>query len=1314
MPNRAAGRQYDLPSVSTELGAFIPDISNEFRAGGYRDIQLYLREAPVHEAQGRAALLSDLQATATIDADETLAQLEDGPVPEADPEDPETPAATIDNNTSARPRYLSYIHPEHALYGPLAYPIFYSTGGRSYHRHIKLSGLTKAGGARKNTNVTPVMYYRRLLYTRRGDFNILHRGGMLFQQWLVDAFLTDDLKNMEFYRFNQGQLRAEKYSTAIKAFSERTEPDQVGRRYILPSTVKGSVRFMQQRYQDSMAIVRHFGNPTFFITFTCNPYWSEVHAELFVDPIGAPIQAWRDRSDLVCRVFHLKLRALLDDVIGKDGVLGPHLAHVWVIEYQKRGMPHAHILLWMEPGWKYDRPELVDEVVSAEIPDPSTPQGRLLYGVVTKHLIHGPCGEDFPNAPCMDWRDGKRFCTKGFPRAFSAETVISSDAYPVYRRRNDSPFAFVRPHSTYPCETTVVGNEWVVPHNPYLAAKYQAHINVEVCSSIKAIKYIHKYIYKGPDRGTAEFEVDEIREYLNGRYVGSSEAVWRLFEFPVNGMTPSVLSLVVHCEDEHTVAYDPGATAEEAADEIKKQTSPLVEFFRFCRDNPDVDFTYQDAPLHLTWNKKCWKRRVQQGTLQIGRIHLVNPLQGEVYYLRRLLTQVKGPKSYEDLRTVPLTPGEVPIGDYEVHTLYTDGSPVRVAIYRTFRDACYARNIIPRDDEWLICFREAITLRTGWELRRMFVSAMLHGDLDDARSIWNEFKEYFCERLREEIERFNLAYNPHTLPAPHLDYGLFLIAGHLYTEDKTLSDFGLPPYINDWGEVLSNPLLRQELDYNVDEQARLAQEYEASLNNDQRTAYTRILSKMESDPYSAHFFLHGPGGTGKTFLYRTLCARLRSQGQVVLCVASTGIASLLLPGGRTAHKRFNLPLEPVAGAQGFISRGTQAGRLMRHVSLIIWDETPMMHKEHFDIVDRNLRDLREDLPGGDHPFGGVPVVLGGDFQQILPVIPRGTRGETVHACLQHASIWPRLERLQLRQNMRLDSESSPENLRLGTWLQEMSHDPQYHGLTTLPEGLSTTMSLPTFVERIYPTADLITAPSDPAFFTGRAILSVHNESVHELNDILLDRMPGTTTIQHSFDSCVMDDDDWAHPDEITPEFLNSIQGSGLPLGHLRLKIGAPIIILRNIDPINGLCNGTRCTVSRITSRCLEVRLNNPGTGSPYRLIYRCKLTADRSGLPFTLIRRQFPIRLAYAMTINKAQGQSLSHVGIDLRVQPFSHGQLYVALSRTTNAENVSLLLSPDNTDRKVDNVVYPEVLQDFSPSRSSPDNEESRHSTSA
>ncbi len=143
------------------------------------------------------------------------------------------------------------------------------------------------------------------------------------------------------------------------------------------------------------------------------------------------------------------------------------------------------------------------------------------------------------------------------------------------------------------------------------------------------------------------------------------------------------------------------------------------------------------------------------------------------------------------------------------------------------------------------------------------------------------------------------------------------------------------------------------------------------------------------DPTSAHFFLHGSGGTGKTYLYTTLAERLRSEGKIILYMALTGLAALLLPGGRTAHKQLKIPIEIKEESSCFIQRGTQLAELLYNTSLIIWDETPITHKTIFNVVDHTLKDIRSHLPGGNSPFGGIPVILGGDFHQTLPVIPHG-------------------------------------------------------------------------------------------------------------------------------------------------------------------------------------------------------------------------------------------------------------------------------------------------------------------------------------
>lgn len=474
------------------------------------------------------------------------------------PDDTDVSAPLLSEDASitpnSQPRYLSYIHPEHVLYLPLAYPLFYPTGGEGYHRHMTLSGTTLDGTPRRRDNITPLMYYRWLLFTRSDtvDFNTLHRGGLLFQQWVVDAWLTDETHKMEYYRFNQKKIRADLYSHLLQAMAEGVEPDQTGRRFILPADVKGSPRYMHQRYLDSMAVVRVFGNPDLFPTFTCNPYWEEITNELLRDRHGALIQTWKDRPDLVARVFRLKLRAFIDELTGLTGVLGPAIAFVYAIEYQKRGMPHAHILIWLKDEYSLDTPSRVDEVICAELPDLSnpgdnTPENQKLLEIVKTNLMHKPCGEFNPDAPCMVQKGLRKICSRGFPKKFTNDTVIT-DGYPLYRRR-DSVRVDI-PHPSRKGESLSMGNEWVVPYNPYLALRYKAHINVEVATTLFSVKYLHKYLQKGSDRATAEFEADEIKQYINGRYIGSAEACWRLFEFPVGDISPSVTALVVHLPNE--------------------------------------------------------------------------------------------------------------------------------------------------------------------------------------------------------------------------------------------------------------------------------------------------------------------------------------------------------------------------------------------------------------------------------------------------------------------------------------------------------------------------------------------------------------------------------------------------------------------------------------------------------------------------------------------------------------------------------------------------------------------------------------------
>ena len=158
------------------------------------------------------------------------------------------------------------------------------------------------------------------------------------------------------------------------------------------------------------------------------------------------------------------------------------------------------------------------------------------------------------------------------------------------------------------------------------------------------------------------------------------------------------------------------------------------------------------------------------------------------------------------------------------------------------------------------------------------------------------------------------------------------------------------------------------------------------------------------------------------------------------------------------------------------------------------------------------------------------------------------------------------------------------------------------------------------------------------------------------------------------------------------EYLQSINHPSLPPSRLILKLGAPVILLRNINPREGLCNGTRMTIIQLSRTCIAVRILGGDFDEHCKLLPRIVLSTNEGELPIILKQKQFPIRLCFAMTVNKSQGQSFQIIGIDLRTPAFCHGQLYVALSRVTSLNGLKVLLAP-TASAITDNVLYPEVL---------------------
>jgi hypothetical protein len=337
---------------------------------------------------------------------------------------------------------------------------------------------------------------------------------------------------------NQGTLRASLYSgleDAIHAGDDDVDLNELGQRTVLPSSYIGGPRHMGQRFQDSMAIARYYRKVDIFLTCTTNPKWVEITRELL------PGQAAHDRPELVSRVFQLKKEALIDDIY-KNGIFGRAVAYVYTIEFQKRGLPHIHLLIFLQNGEKLLTPEDIDSAIWARWPDPDTQP--LLFHTIKTCMVHGPCGAANPRAPCME--NGK--CTKRFPKPFQDHTSMDDDGYPKYYRPNDG--------RSYDVGGYMVDNSWIVPYNPYLSAKYDCHINVECAVSLGVFKYAFKYIHKGGDLASIEVNRrDEIKRWIEGRYISASEAAWRIFHFDMHDQVPNIVRLQVCCFESSIVYH---------------------------------------------------------------------------------------------------------------------------------------------------------------------------------------------------------------------------------------------------------------------------------------------------------------------------------------------------------------------------------------------------------------------------------------------------------------------------------------------------------------------------------------------------------------------------------------------------------------------------------------------------------------------------------------------------------------------------------------------------------------------------------------
>ncbi|GJX95036.1 ATP-dependent DNA helicase PIF1-like protein [Tanacetum coccineum] len=328
------------------------------------------------------------------------------------------------------------------------------------------------------------------------------------------------------------------------------------------------------------------------------------------------------------------------------------------------------------------------------------------------------------------------------------------------------------------------------------------------------------------------------------------------------------------------------------------------------------------------------------------------------------------------------------------------------------------------------------------------------------------------------------------------------------------------------------------------------------------------------------------------------------------------------------------------------------------------------------------------------------------------MIPKGKRSDIVQACINRSELWKHCKVFTLTRSMRVNEYYA--NGELDTRKQDFNQWVLAVGDGKLPAKMKDGEDEPTWIQipekflinasdspiaqivaETYP--NFIERQKDDAYLKERAILTPRNDDADAINAYMFDKLKGESITYNSADEICKASTDTLDQQHLYPiEFLNTLNFPGMPPHALKLKKEFPIMLLRNVNPSKGLCNGTRLIITKLGEFVLKAKILTGSHVGDTVLIHRIILTSTQSKWPFVLKRRQYPIRPCYAMTINKSQGQSLNYVGLYLPNPMFSHGQLYVALSRVTNLDGLKILMIEDN-DKELKNctwsLVYKEVF---------------------
>lgn len=965
-----------------------------------------------------------------------------------------------------------------------------------------------------------------------------------------------------------------------------------GRLWRIPSNIRGSDRYRKEKVQLGMAHVFRLGIPTLFITFTANCNWPEITSRL------PPGHKWYHHPELVAEVFQLKLQELIRGLKGGTYFNGRKAQFIqYCIEFQKRGVPHAHILVRLE-GDQPVTPNEVDQLSTCSIPLPCAAgcgfcRPCKLRSLVLRHMTHS-CYADRCGSPCK----------YGFPFAVCPESMIGTDGRWLLKRA---------PHESL-----------IVPYHPELLLRFDAHINVLVAANSRCIYYLRKYMSKRLDCVEAQIQQpcrnlhEELNAFYKARMLTACEAVWMALGYDFNFFWPPLQAVQLNLPGTQTISFDEGDENEDIEEKVTKKTDIEVYFARHQTAESLLFEPFWDA--HRRKGPDEVIARSAPTLSFIKNLNYGNVEQFALYCLLRHQTA----RSFEELR---------------------GGHP-------TFMQAAAAKGVFAGEAGTLLsAIVEDMIHRAVPPDRMLLYFAMIL--INDPEAFVPLFLNYWEDLVPQNIQNATpndvLAELRNIVAKEGVD-----IRDALIDAPDTIKVMleGIPPVPTTQFFVTPDAP-------------------DKPMNEEQSRTLAGILDGIQRG--EKLFYVNGLAGTGKTFLLNHLRSRLPAE---TLCTAYTGVAASLFKGvGLTLHRAFSIPVtdteeETLRTDSGVTSQALQ-GRLLKQLKALIVDEIGMVHSHFLTLIDRTLRRLNASTAA----FADKVIILSGDFHQGCPIIRSAsftidTYSQVLNASIRSNELFKRFTTFKLEDSMRFTNPAWVGFLKqvakgegepiLGGRIGEsrMQLPPTVKTLSAMPKNLSDDLN-----------------PLEVPHY-----LAPHHAEVNAYNTREV-RSRASTSISIRMKAF------YIFPQLGSARFadVEHLTFAGIPPDELQIYLGMPVMLLRNLFVSQGVCNGSMAEIVDIQTNDIEVRLiDSQACFTLHRINFPMPLGTTKNA-----IRVQFPIVPAFAVTISKSQGKTLSSYSLDLTQPCFMHGQLYVALSRIQNEQQLTVI-SPS---RMVTNIVYQNLI---------------------